>query len=323
MEEVELLFFSQLGLRDRDCVDHVANAGSDQFTTFALRQLLVVDLSNDLDHVAHVFRARGEVLRQEVGTREGFVLLLELFGVLAVLDHFALPKAEGAEGLLQHFLAVDDRVTAQADQDLANSEDGSVSDVEGLAVAFLSEGQQDLLDDQLRVEDAEHGEGLGSQDSHRGLVVGQLRKGQVSHHALEVLAELTHEAGHVQIGIHAVRQREVVSFCQNFNAFWEGTLATNTLLESSTGGSAAVDFAVEEGGNDELSGESGDMGLHDFRGVSSCETPDHIASSVSDMGTDRVVSLVYIVHQSLVQDRYVGLQTLRQQKASSAELSEG
>lgn len=73
-------------------------------------------------------------------------------------------------------------------------------------------------------------------------------------YAVEIIWELSYEAGYIKIGVDSVTQSKVISFCQDFNTVWESTLTTDTLLESSTSCSSTVDFSIKQTFYDKLGG---------------------------------------------------------------------
>ena len=145
---------------------------------------------------------------------------------------------------------------------------------------------------------------------------------EVLQHAEPVLVVLSHKARHVQVGVDAIAQSEVVSFSEDCDSMGEGPLATNSFLESSTGGASAVHFSIEQTDVDELAREGQYVRTHDVGSVSPGETPADIASRIAHVGTHAVVSQVDVVHQCLLEDRDEFGKSGRQEQASSAEFSE-
>jgi hypothetical protein len=62
------------------------------------------------------------------------------------------------------------------------------------------------------------------------------------------------------------------------------------------------------------------MWLHDLWRICSGKTPDNVASSVSDVCTNRMVTLVDIIDKSLVKNGNILLKPLWKKKSSSAKL---
>lgn len=125
----------------------------------------------------------------------------------------------------------------------------------------------------------------------------ELHFGQVLQHALPVLGELAHVAGHVEEGIHTVAQSEVVGLRQNFNAVREGSLTTDCFLESGTCSPAAVDLSVEKTDVNQFACESHHVGPHNFWGICPSETPNHVARCISHVGSHAVVAQVNVVYK--------------------------
>ena len=74
----------------------------------------------------------------------------------------------------------------------------------------------------------------------------QLDLGEILEHIEPVFVELADEARDVEIGVHSVAQREVVSLGQDFDSVGERALPTHSFLESCTCCSSTIDFSVEE-----------------------------------------------------------------------------
>lgn len=124
---------------------------------------------------------------------------------------------------------------------------------------------------------------------------------KVLQHAQPVFIKLTNEAGDIEKSVDAVTQREVVSFSQYRNSMREGALTTDCFLESGTCGSATVNFSIKKANVDELGSESKHVWSHYFRGICSCKTPNDIASSVSDVSANAVISQINVIHKCFFQ----------------------
>lgn len=88
--------------------------------------------------------------------RRGF--LIENFerALVRVLDEISFFKTQWLESFLKNFSSVDDRIATETDQDFTNAVDGSVSDMQSFAEAFLNERQKNFIDHEFRVEDAKN-----------------------------------------------------------------------------------------------------------------------------------------------------------------------
>ena len=136
---------------------------------------------------------------------------------------------------------------------------------------------------------------MGREFSHLTVPVLKLCESQMVQHFSDVFWELSHEAGDINESVYTVRKREVISFGQDLNTVREGTLATDSLLESSARCSPNVDLTIEQAHNDELGRESSHVWFHDFRRVGSCEAPHYVAGCIAHMSTDGVCSKVDVV----------------------------
>lgn len=142
------------------------------------------------------------------------------------------------------------------------------------------------------------------------------------YHFFEIIIKLCHETWNIQIRIRSIRERKVVSFSENFDSMREIALPTYTLLESSTCSSPTIDFTVEETQNNQLCRQSVYVWLHDLRWVGSSETPNNVASWVTYVCTNRMVTLIDIIQESLIQNFYIWVKTLWKKKTTPTKLSQ-
>ena len=143
-----------------------------------------MDLPDYLNYILELFRTMREVSGEEIGGGQFLVSVFEIGSVLTVLNHLPFSQTEGSECFFKDFFPVDDRVPTKTDQDLANTEDGSVSDVKSFALAFSSQRYESFLDYEFRIEDSEDRQSLGSQYSHSRVVVGQFGERKMLNHTL-------------------------------------------------------------------------------------------------------------------------------------------
>lgn len=65
-----------------------------------------------------------------------------------------------------------------------------------------------------------------------------------------------------------------------------------------------------------------DMWLHNLWRVGSCKTPNGVTGSVSDVRASCVIASIDVINECFIKNLDVGGKSLRQQKSSSAKLSQ-
>ena len=65
------------------------------------------------------------------------------------------------------------------------------------------------------------------------------------------------------------------------------------------------------------------MGSHDFGGIGSCEGPNDVASCVTNVSPDRVITQIDIIDKSFFKYRHELVESTWKQQTSPAELCKG
>lgn len=136
-EQLVELLRAHLELRRSYRMDEMAAPNSNDLTSLPLVQILIFDSLNDSFEHCHVVGVIRDNFWDSVLVAELIIVKLEALLVLAVLDDPSLGQTQSLKRFFEHFSPVDDGVTAQSNQDFADSVDGSVTHVESFAEALL------------------------------------------------------------------------------------------------------------------------------------------------------------------------------------------
>jgi hypothetical protein len=102
--------------------------------------------------------------------------------VFTVFNYFLFILTQCDKSFFEHLLSIDLAVSAQANQNFAHTEDGSVSDVNCLAKAFFYKWRQNLGYNELWVKDAQNRKSLGCKHSYCYITMLELFKSKVFKH---------------------------------------------------------------------------------------------------------------------------------------------
>jgi len=152
-EELAELVLIEAHLCLAERVDKVADTAAHDLSALAPVQSLFFNLVYKGLDTQRSLSANRHAFTKVVMTGDRLVSLLEaLLIVSLLLDQVAFLQAESLECFLKHLLSVANRVAREADDDLAHTHDGTMSDVQSLRKDIVEEGWQDICDSALWVE---------------------------------------------------------------------------------------------------------------------------------------------------------------------------
>ena len=151
----------------------------------------------------------------------------------------------------------------------------------------------------------------GSQYSQLAVPVHQLHFQQMMQQcfvqtATDEQVQVRHARRDVHVCANPIAEGKVVGNGDDLDPIREifVSLSSHMFLECCRSSSAAVDFAVKQGGDDHRCRQLPHIRLHHFGRIGTSKRPTYIAGSVTDMSTYGVLTSQYIVLDGSVDERY-------------------
>ena len=188
---------------------------------------------------------------------------------------------------------------------------------------IIAQPPQYILRQKLRIQRRNQSQGRRSQPPNVLIPIFQFFKRKMSHKNLVIIFKARHIKPDVQIRILPQPKREIVSLRQNLNSIRKTSLSPNVLLKGGGRRPSAIHLPIEQANQQQMLGQFQHVGAQNFRVVRPREGPGQIAGRIPHVLPDRVISLIHVVNQGLVQHRENLRDSLREQQPPPAKLGDG